>query len=83
MVANLTFLFLAPMVPSTLEQFTKICSSIGQQAQCCLLPTVSFYLFFECYADVWNWANQCTAVGPSPALREPSGGRHLGKVFSW
>lgn len=51
-VANLTFLFPAPMVPSTLAQFTSICASIGQQAQCCLLPVVSFYLFFECYADV-------------------------------
>lgn len=75
-VANLTFLFPAPMVPSTLAQFTSICASIGQQAQCCLLPVVSFYLFSNATPMC---ADQCTAVGPRSGLREPSGGRHLGK----
>ena len=66
------FLFLVPAPASNVSQFTQVCASIGQQAQCCVVPVVSF-LFFECYADAWNWANQSDAVGPSPALPEPPG----------
>ena len=70
--ANLVFLFLVPAPASNVSQFTQVCAAIGQQAQCCVLPVVSV-LFFECYADAWNWADQSDAVGPSPALPESPG----------
>jgi Fungal hydrophobin len=35
---------LAPTVPTSADNFKQVCSAIGQQARCCVLPIVSALL---------------------------------------
>ena len=42
---------LAPVLPSNITAFVATCAAIGQQAQCCTLPVVSFLLLIERWDD--------------------------------
>lgn len=54
----------APMVPSSISNFTAICASVGQQPKCCAVPIVSAdVILFTARADHYPKA------WPSPALR--------------
>lgn len=66
------FSITAPTLPSNISSFVAVCASIGQQAQCCTLPVVSFLQLSEAVWCDWNEANHCDAVGPSSGLRESS-----------
>lgn len=60
------------MLPTNETSFVAICASIGQQAQCCTLPVVSFPSWTRGGLIDMIWANDSDVVGSSAHLREPS-----------
>lgn len=71
------------MLPSNISSFVVMCASIGQQAQCCTVPVVSFLPLLEAAWCDLNAANHVDAAGPSSDLLKPSRlSRHIHPV-SW
>ena len=44
--------YTAPSQPTDVQNFVDLCASIGQEAECCALPVVSFFVLLSCSARV-------------------------------